>query len=130
MHVKLNYLEPPAPGGHCMQVRWSESEAESLANAMDSTCEVIRHMTSVCAHVRDLICNAAPAPVPMAAASILHMSFLALETMSNRECETISKAESRIRLYRKKAIEEREWEDEEGARARAAKLQQGKENEA
>ena len=64
------------PGGHCKQVRWSESEAESLENAMDSTCEVIRHMTLVCAHVRDLISNVAP--VPMAAASILHMSFLAL----------------------------------------------------
>lgn len=130
MHVKLNYLEPPAPGEHLMQVRFTENEAERLTSAMDDTCEVIRHMATVCAHVRDLISNAAPAPVPPAAASILHMSFLALNTLSNRECETINKAESHIRLWRRKAIEEREWEEEEGARARAKKLQEAKENEA
>lgn len=120
MHVKLDYVIPPGPGGHMMQVRWTEHQAECLETMLDSTCEAIHHMTAVCAHVRDLITNAAPAPVPMVAASILHMSFLALETVSHRECEVLSEAGGHIRRFRQRAVSEREWLEEEAKREREA----------
>lgn len=126
MRKMIDYSDPKLALG--MQVRWSEHEAECIENALDGSCETIGHAQRVCAHVRDLIQNAAPSPVPLAAASILHMTFLALEATANRECEFLSEAEQRIRTWRKKAIEEREWEEAEGARARSKKLQEGKEN--
>ena len=61
--------------------------------------------------MRDLIQYAAPSPVPMEAASILHMTFLALETLAHRECDILSDAESLIQRWREKAIEDREEEE-------------------
>jgi hypothetical protein len=113
---KLNYIEPPGPGGHRMQVSWSEHEAECIETALDSATQAIAETAVICAHVHNLITNAAPSPVPRAAASILHMTFLALDTLTHRECETLSEAETRIRLWRKKAVADREWEEEEQKR--------------
>ncbi|MBK8439324.1 MAG: hypothetical protein IPL38_07345 [Rhodobacter sp.] len=91
-----------------MTVPFVEHEAEGVEGAIASVTEVIGHATSVCAHVRDLIQYAAPSPVPMAAASILHMTFLALETLAHRECDILSDAESLIRRWRNRSVEERE----------------------
>lgn len=120
MTHRPSYIIPPGPGGHLMQVQWTEHGAECLETALDATTEAIRHATAVCAHVRDLITNAAPSPVPMAAASILHMTFLALDTLSQRECEELAEAETRIKDWRRKAVEDRKWREEEAARERAA----------
>ena len=94
-----------------MTVPFVEHEAEAVEGAINSVTEVIHHATSVCAHVRDVILNAAPSPVPMATASILHMTFLALETLAHRECDILSDAESLIQRWREKAIEDREEEE-------------------
>ena len=100
------------PGGASMQVRWSEHEAECLENALDETSNAIRHSAVICAHVRDLVSEAAPGNVPIAVSSILHMTFLALDAMTHRECEVLTEANSRIWRWRRKAVEERETTEE------------------
>ncbi len=96
------------PGGASIQVRWSEHEAECLENALDEVGNAIRHSAGICAHVRDLVSEAAPGNVPIAVSSILQMTFLALDALSHRECETLEWSNSHIWRARQAAIRERE----------------------
>ena len=101
----------PETGKVEMHVRWSEEEAKCLEEALTETAYALGHAASVCAHVSDLISNAAPAPVPLAASSILYLTSVALNAMTLREAEVLHAAETRIGHWRRAAEGER-WEAE------------------
>ncbi len=99
-------------GGAFVQVCWTEHESECLEDALDEASSAIRHSAVICAHVRDIVREAAPREIPVAVASILHMTFLALDALMHRECEVLVDAESRIWRGRREADEKRETAEE------------------